>query len=521
MQVEGVGRCERIVHRVSVAIGHYETVRVRNDGERVDVSITISPIRDHTGAILAASTISRDISERKRFEGQLQHLADHDALTGLFNRRRFEHELDRELSRAHRYNTAGALIVLDIDHFKYINDSLGHAVGDKLITQAGAIFRARLRESDILARLGGDEFAIVLPGVDESEARLVASNILQALRLETSGERRIGPRSVTASIGIALLAGSEKLTADELLVRADIAMYDAKEAGRDRAATYNTTEQRHTVMQARLTWADRIRAAIDEDRFLLYAQPILALGNDIIPRHELLIRMIGENGDPVPPASFLSIAERFDLIKEIDRWVLHKAIGVLADEQHAGHDIRINVNISAQSLVTPDLAEIVARELRDANASGAGLCIEITETGAIVNIDRAKRFAAEINTLGCELALDDFGAGFASFYYLKHLAFDFLKIDGEFITDLAHSPTNQLIVRSIVNIARGMNKHTVAEFVGNSETLQLLGDYDVDYAQGYHITRPAPFTPGDLARLPTLRPGNLSCLRPATRATGG
>jgi diguanylate cyclase (GGDEF)-like protein/PAS domain S-box-containing protein len=485
-------------------VEHYETVRVRKDGELLDVSITISPIRDASGTIVAASTIARDVSERKHYEGQLQHLADHDTLTGLFNRRRFEEELERELMRATRHQTMGALLIVDIDHFKYINDSLGHAAGDELIARTGTIFRERLRQTDVLARLGGDEFAIVLIDVDETEARLVASNLLQALRSQSNAETRIGSRRITASIGVAVFAHGETFTADELLVRADIAMYDAKEAGRDRASTYDKSEDRQTVMHARLTWADRIRAAIDEQRFLLHAQPIVSLTDDPKPRHELLIRMLGEDGDLIPPASFLYVAERFDLIQQIDRWVLHQAIGLLADEQHAGHDIRLNVNISAKSLVDPDLATRVAHELDTAGADGHGLCLEITETAAIVNVDRANRFASQISRLGCELALDDFGAGFASFYYLKHLRFDYLKIDGEFIARLAESHTDQLVVRSIVDIARGLEKRTVAEFVGDAATLELLRDYKVDYAQGYHISRPGPFAPGDLARTATL-----------------
>ena len=364
------------------------------------------------------------------------------------------------------------------------------------------------------------QLAIVLIDVDETEARLVASNLLQALRSQSNAETRIGSRRITASIGVAVFAHGETFTADELLVRADIAMYDAKEAGRDRASTYDKSEDRQTVMHARLTWADRIRAAIDEQRFLLHAQPIVSLTDDPKPRHELLIRMLGEDGDLIPPASFLYVAERFDLIQQIDRWVLHQAIGLLADEQHAGHDIRLNVNISAKSLVDPDLATRVAHELDTAGAVPPGnalsavgpvecpgvsdMCLEITETAAIVNVDRANRFASQISRLGCELALDDFGAGFASFYYLKHLRFDYLKIDGEFIARLAESHTDQLVVRSIVDIARGLEKRTVAEFVGDAATLELLRDYKVDYAQGYHISRPGPFAPGDLARTATL-----------------
>ena len=481
------------------ALVQYETVRIRKDASRVNVSVTVSPVRDRHGTIVAALSIGRDITEKKRFEGQLQHLADHDHLTGLFNRRRFEEELRREIARAHRYDTDGSVLAIDIDHFKYVNDSLGHAAGDDLIATLANTLRTRLRETDVIARIGGDEFAVILPGVDERQASVVANELLDAVRAASRIELPRTVQQITASIGVAPFGHVAELTSDDLLVEADIAMYDAKEAGRDGMAIYSSTEGREGRMKARLTWTDRIRHALAEDRFVLHAQPILALNGDPAPRHELLLRMVGDGGELIPPALFLYIAERMDLIQDIDQWVLHHATRLLAREQRASRNLVLEVNLSGKSIGDPRLPDIIADELNATSADGSGLCIEVTETAAIVNIDRAKRCAAQLAELGCQFALDDFGAGFASFYYLKHLPFDYIKIDGEYIRGIRESVTDQLVVKSLVDIAHGLGKRTIAEFVTDGETLALLREYQIDYAQGFHISHSRPLTEIDLA----------------------
>jgi EAL domain-containing protein (putative c-di-GMP-specific phosphodiesterase class I) len=269
-------------------------------------------------------------------------------------------------------------------------------------------------------------------------------------------------------------------------------MYDAKEAGRARAVIYDATEDRQERMLSRMTWADRIREALVNDAFVLYSQPVMSLRDDPVARCELLLRMLGEDGDVIPPGSFLYIAERFDLIQDIDRWVVSRAIEILAEQQAAGREVVLCVNLSAKSVTDPRLPDHIASELQAHDADGRGLCFEVTETAAVVNIDRARQFARRVADLGCEFALDDFGAGFASFYYLKHLAFDLLKIDGEFVTDLANSRTNQLVVKAVVYIARGLGKRTIAEFVEDEETLELLRGMGVDFAQGFYVAKPAP-----------------------------
>ncbi len=434
----------------------------------------------------------QDVSERVRYEAQLQHMADHDPLTGLLNRRSFERELNQHIVQVQRYGPEGAALVLDIDRFKHINDTLGHNVGDELIVKVAHSLRARLRDSDVLARLGGDEFAILLPRGGAAEAARVAESVLGAVRAQsvlTAAGRR---RPITASIGIALFSDTERLSAEDVLVNADLAMYDAKEAGRDRAATYSSQERGASRMKARITWAERIREALEEDRFTLYAQPIVELSSGIVRQHELLLRMLDERGEVIPPAAFLGIAERFDLMQEIDRWVVARAIRHMGEQKRDGRDLVFEVNISGSSTGDPELLTIIEHELAQSGVDPVNLVLEVTETTAVANIPRAQQFAARLAELGCRFALDDFGAGFGSFYYLKHLPFDLLKIDGEFVRSCTTSTTDQLLIRAAVDIARGLGKKTIAEYVGDDETVELLRELGVDYAQGFHIGRPAP-----------------------------
>ncbi len=433
----------------------------------------------------------QDVSERVRYEAQLQHMADHDPLTGLLNRRSFERELNQHIARVERYGPEGAALVLDIDRFKHINDTLGHNVGDELIVKVAQTLRTRLRDSDVLARLGGDEFAVLMPRGGVEEAQQVAASVLAAVRdqsvLTAAGRRR----PITASIGIALFGESERLSAEDVLVNADLAMYDAKEAGRDRAATYSC-ERGASRMKARITWAERIREALEEDRFTLYAQPIVELSSGEVRQHELLLRMLDEQGDVIPPAAFIAVAERFDLMQEIDRWVVARAIRLMGEQRRAGRELVFEVNISGSSTGDPELLTIIEHELRANGVDPVNLVLEITETTAVANIPRAQQFAARLAELGCRFALDDFGAGFGSFYYLKHLPFDLLKIDGEFVRSCTTNQTDQLLIRAAVDIARGLGKKTIAEYVGDDETVELLRELGVDYAQGFHIGRPAP-----------------------------
>jgi diguanylate cyclase (GGDEF)-like protein/PAS domain S-box-containing protein len=462
-------------------------------GHTVWVAIHTTLIRDEHDAPAYFLSQIEDISARRRSELRLRHMANHDSLTGLLNRRAYERRLEEHLSRGERYGHDGAVLVIDLDDFKEVNDTLGHRAGDDLIVRVAGALATRLRESDTLARLGGDEFAILTPTGGTAEAERLAESLLETVRLERAARGPGGrARPMTASIGIAPLASAVDLSAEEALINADLAMYDAKEAGRDRSETYGGPGRGQARIEARLEWVERIRAALDEDRLVLHAQPVVETATGHTTQHELLVRMVDVHGDLIQPGSFLPIAERFGLIREIDRWVVTRAIQMLAEHRAAGILPTVEINISGHSLGDPELAEYIGQELRTAAVDARQLIFEVTETTAVDNIAAARTFAEQLGELGCRFALDDFGAGFGSFYYLKHLPFDFIKIDGEFVRNCTTDPTDRLVIRAVVELARGMGKLTIAEFVGDESTLHTLRELGVDYAQGFHLGRPAP-----------------------------
>jgi diguanylate cyclase (GGDEF)-like protein/PAS domain S-box-containing protein len=471
--------------RAGEQVGVHETLRVRRDGSLIDVSVSWSAVRDGDGEVIALSTIARDVTERKRFESQLKQLANYDPLTGLMNRARFEEELDGRVTRTKLGRGAGgAVLLLDLDNFKYVNDTFGHGAGDELVRTIGALLGARMRESDVIARLGGDEFALLLPESDPAGVRRIADELIAAVR-EYSMPIDGRAIQVTTSIGGALFDQASQ-SGEELLADADRALYQAKNAGRDRAVIEPLAAEPGSRRRKRLSWEHRIRDALESDLFELHAQPILNLRNNEISQHELLLRM--RNGDDlVPPGSFLGVAERLGLIHAIDRWVVGEAIELLA----RAPELRLEVNLSGRSMDDAQLLQMIQTELARNAVDPTRLTFEITETAAIASMDRAQRLAVALRNLGCRFALDDFGAGFGSFYYLKHMPTDYLKIDGDFITT-PRSRTDDLVVESIVRIARGLGQQTIAEMVEDAGTLEVMRDHGVDLAQGFYIGRPEP-----------------------------
>jgi diguanylate cyclase (GGDEF)-like protein/PAS domain S-box-containing protein len=435
-----------------------------------------------------------DIEERKRFEGELGYLADHDPLTGLLNRRGFVRELENQIAHARRYGGGGAALFLDIDDFKYVNDTLGHSVGDEVIGNVARIVEHRVRETDVCARLGGDEFGVLLPHANANDAEILSASLLQAVRDHDALALGSG-RGVTVSVGVTVFFDPAKdLTADDILIDSDLAMYAAKGAGKNRFAVASPANQKW--IRARVTWADRVRRALREDLFELYCQPVVALDGDTAVQWELLLRLPGEGGEMILPAQFLYTAERSGLILAIDRWVISEAIRLIALHRAAGRELTLEVNVSGRSVADPELPAFIEMQLEAAGIDPARLVLEVTEAATIANMHDAGKFATRVNDLGCRFALDDFGAGFGSFYYLKHIPFDYVKIDGEFIRDLPASTTDQLILDSIVQMSRGLGKRTIAEFVADRETVNILKEKGVDYGQGYHLGRPRPLAEG-------------------------
>ncbi len=512
-QLEGM-RLHAVVHaddraalaaaleRLQSGVGRVELeVRVvRADGGEAWTLLTGALVVTEDGPPAYAVTQLLDISERKSFEHQLQHMADHDALTGLFNRRRFDEELVGALSHADRYGTYGAVLLADLDGFKFVNDSFGHSAGDELIAQVATVLRDALRTTDVLARIGGDEFAVLLPQADAGEAERVAEKLLAAVnhQVQSAGPGR--PARISASIGISCFPPFADLSAEDVMAEADIAMYDAKDAGRATVRTFRAEERRRERVTVRAQWITRLREALEQDRFRLLGQPIVGICSNGIPRAELLLRYLGDDGELVTPNNFLYLAERYDLLRQIDRWVLGQAVGILHREHAAGRDLALSVNVSGRTLGDQAIGEELAALVEQAPFPTGRLIIEVTETAAITNIDRARTFADRLHEVGCRFALDDFGAGFGSFYYLKHLRFDEIKIDGEFVRHLPHTPVDQLVVEAVVGIARGLGSQTVAEFVGSDEALEILRRLGVDYGQGFHLAQPTPvdllFPPG-------------------------
>lgn len=433
--------------------------------------------------------ILTDITHIKREEAQLLHLATHDPLTGLVNRREFSSILERQLSRVRRYGNRGALLWMDLDGFKEVNDGLGHKTGDELLSSLAHRMRATVRDSDVLARLGGDEFAVVYPNVDKDQALMAASRLLEAIRQHTAVIDGQSLRS-TASMGLVLFP-EHGTSAGELLMKADMAMYRAKAAGRNRIVTYSPEDERVEDPESRIDWLRVIREALEHDSFVLYAQPILDLKAGRTVRYEILLRLRDHAGKIIPPGAFLDVAEQFGLSGDIDRWVLKKVMSVLSDAS-LSQDLSFAVNLSPRSLTDPELLDMVSEKETLSVIGPVRLVLEITETAAIYNIHVAKDFLRTLRSQGYEFALDDFGMGFSSFYQLKNLDVDYLKIDGSFVRNLSKDPIDKHLVTAMVHLARSLGKTTIAEFVEDEETLDILRSIGVDCAQGFHIGRPQP-----------------------------
>jgi diguanylate cyclase (GGDEF)-like protein len=465
------------------------------DGQTLWVMLHVALVRDDAGRALYCIRQVQDIEERRRFEGELGYLVDHDPLTGLVNRRGFVRELNRQIAHVRRYGAGAAVLFIDLDDFKAVNDSLGHAVGDALIISVAEAFASRLRETDLVARLGGDEFAVLLPHATATEATQLSHSLLEAVQDAASDTLPDHHGKVTASIGVTAFQHlAAEIGGDEILVDADLAMYAAKAAGKNRIQTASPGDLPR--MRTHVTWSERVRRAVADGGFELHSQPIFDLATDAVARWELLLRLPGDGAELIPPSQFLYTAERSGLILEIDRWVLDQAIDLLGRDQSAGDDLALSINVSGRSVGDLEFARYIEAALSDRQVDPSRLVLEVAETAAISNLDRARAFATRLSEMGCGFALDDFGAGFGSLYYLKYLPFDYVKIDGEFVSNLPGSGTDQVILDAIVQMCRGMGKRTIGEFVGDQQTVEVLQRHGVDFAQGYHLGRPRPIRDG-------------------------
>jgi len=467
---------------------------LRSDDQLHPAEISVSPIYAEGGDVQGAVMVLHDVREARALQHELSYQASHDPLTGLYNRREFDRQLQRALDHTLRDGEEHALCYLDLDQFKVVNDTFGHTAGDALLRQLAEIVHARIRATDLLARLGGDEFGMLLERCNETRALEVAESIrgaIEGYRFEWQDSFT----TVRCSIGVVMVSQEEADVAS-LMSSADVACYSAKDMGRNQVHLYRDSDAslRHEEMK----WVSRISSAVEDNRLELYYQPIIGINRDrdnSRGHYELLLRMRDENGQLVSPDQFIPAAERYNLMSTLDRWVVKEALTELADRNAEG-DARytIAINLSGTSLSEDRFLADVIAELEKQKLPPGAVCFEITETAAISNLSRVVHFMQTLKKLGCKFSLDDFGSGLSSFTYLKNLPVDYLKIDGQFISNVADDNVDESMVKAISEVGHAMGIETIAERVETKKVLDKLGLLGIEFAQGYYIARPTSVT---------------------------
>jgi len=493
--------CEPLENPLAVSIRRDRAIKsvrptllIRRDGNELYIESTASPIRDGKGIVTGGVLVFHDVSESRELNRRLSYHASHDILTGLVNRREFENRLERALKSARARETSYALLYLDLDQFKIVNDSCGHSAGDALLGQLGALLKSKIRWRDTLARLGGDEFGVLLESCSLEEAMNTAETLRVAI-----GDYKFVWEERNFRLGVSV--GVVPITADNedvaaLLSAADSACAAAKEAGRNRIHSFQENDIDLMRRRREMQWAARINNALEEDRFELFRQTIQPLQTEETGAHyEILLRMRDENGGIISPGLFIEAAERYGITPNIDRWVIRSAFRWLVSEADERERLSLcSINLSGQSLGDEKFLPFVIDQFQMSGLDASKICFEITETAAIASYSQANRFINALKELGCMFALDDFGTGLSSFGYLKHFPVDFLKIDGSFVKEILHDPIDREMVRSINEIGHLTGKRTIAEFAENEEIITMLRGMGIDYAQGYGVSEPKRVT---------------------------
>lgn len=486
-----------IAHPIQCCLENKQTIEINNncalvkrDGSIIPVATSVASITDHNEDLLGAVMVFHDVSEARTFQRELSYQASHDHLTGLYNRREFDRELKKALAHAKRDDLTHSLCYLDLDQFKIINDTCGHVAGDVLLRELSDQIRDVLRKSDVFARLGGDEFSVLLLHCSINQAIDVAENIRKLIN-NFSFQWEGKSFHISASIGVSKISHKAD-NADEVLAAADMACYAAKEEGRNRVHVYRDNDEVLLRRRDEMSMVSAIRSALKEERFSLFAQPIVSTVNEDDCKHyEVLVRMKDEEGEYILPYRFISAAERYQLMSSIDRWVVHNSIMYMLDKKD-NEDFSLAINLSGQSINEDDFLQFVIDEIHQSGIDASRLCFEITETAAVNNLTHAVFFIETLKKYKCRFSLDDFGTGVSSFEYLKRLPVDYLKIDGVFIKQMHESIVDQAMVKAINEVAEVMGMQTIAEFVENEAIYTVLQKIGVNFAQGYWFSKPEP-----------------------------
>jgi diguanylate cyclase (GGDEF)-like protein/PAS domain S-box-containing protein len=464
--------------------------------ESIAIDYSVAPIRDRAARIVGAVLVIQDMRRERQYAARLSNLASHDALTGLLNRREFEQRVRAIVEHHEAEDGQHAVLYLDLDQFKVVNDTSGHAAGDELLRQVGALLRPRLREGDVLARLGGDEFGVLLPHCPPAPALRIAEALRKAI-VDFRFAWKNRSFTIGVSIGLVNLADGPHTLASALSA-ADAACYLAKDKGRNRVQVYRPEDSEVALRRGEMEWVHRLHRALAEDRLCLFSQPIRAMHapGAHSDHQELLVRLIDENNELIPPIAFIPAAERYHLMPSIDRWVIRTAFRVITERRAAGNTSgTYAINISGASIGDDQFLDYVRESFARFRIPHASICFEITETTAVTSLSKAADFIGALREPGCRFALDDFGVGVSSFTYLKQLPVDYLKIDGSFVKNMLTDPVDAAMVEAIHRIGRVMGKQTIAESVETAATLDALRSVGVDYAQGHAIAPPSMFAP--------------------------
>ncbi|MEO7493316.1 MAG: EAL domain-containing protein [Massilia sp.] len=498
-------KCLRL--RQSVGLSAHSHL-VTREGRRVAIEDSAAPIWSKDGEVLGVVAVFHDVSHEHKLAHQISWQAAHDGLTGLINRREFEATIAAALATAKEESHAHALLFMDLDRFKIINDTSGHGAGDLLLQLLAKMLQTHLRESDVLARLGGDELGVLLNCCPLQQALTRADELRRAIKeFRFVWDRRSFELGV--SIGLVEIDENSK-SMTELLIAADQACYLAKEQGRNRVHVYHESDVMLGRRHGEMLWVSRLNDAFAQDRFRLFVQPIVGTGHGAqangAPHDEVLVRIAEGKGGLILPGAFIPAAERYDLMAPLDRWVIARVCRHVHEEQvreaaalaggaqgAASAGARLySINLSGTSLNDDGMFDHITRQFSDFQIDPARICFEITETAIIAHLTKAQEFMARLRALGCRFSLDDFGSGLSSFAYLRSLPVDYLKIDGVFVRDIATNEINRAMVKAINEVGHVMGIATVAEYVEDQATFDIVRELGIDYAQGHAVGQPRP-----------------------------